>query len=183
MSNVRVARRYAEALMNLAEEQKQLDRVADDLQAIQRLTMASHDLVLFLKSPVINKEKKLGIFAELFQKKVTPLTLHFLSLLTEKSREDILPQIIEQFFVLHDERLGIVNVQVKAIGELTRDQGKLLQQRLESHTKKKVRFTLSVDKLLKGGFVARVGDTVFDGSVKRQLELMKERFAEGAVTS
>lgn len=180
MSHYRVARSYAEAFMDLAEEKKLLDRVAEDLRLIQRSATASKELAIFLKSPVINREKKESIFAELFRSSVSPLTMNFLSLLTEKGREDILLEIIEQFFSLSDERMGIVHVEVKGVVELTDDQNKQLRQRLETYTKKKVRFSFSIDRQLKGGFVAKVADTVFDGSVKRQLELMKERFSQDA---
>lgn len=181
MSQVRVARRYAEALLDLAEEQKELDRAGADLQVIQRAAQGSHELVLFLKSPVINKDKKRTIFAQLFKPRASTLTMNFLGLLIERGREDILLEIIDQFSALRDERQGIVHVEVKAATELTDGQTKQLQKRLESYTKKKVRFSFRMAKQLKGGFVAKVGDTVFDGSVQRQLELMKECFVQGAM--
>ena len=105
----------------------------------------------------------------------------FLNLLTEKGREDILPVIIQEFFHLRDEMLGIVTVEVKAATEFGKEQEAELQKRFEGYSKKKARITYSLDKQLKGGFVARIGDTVFDGSIKRQLELLREQFAEGTV--
>lgn len=167
--------------MELAEEQKQLDRVVEDLELLQRTTKESREFLLFLKSPVIKKEKKKEIFSSLFGDRLGPLTSSFVALLIEKGREDILPQIINQFFALRDERLGIVTVDVKAATELTNDQVNAIRQRFEGITKKKVRVALSLDKQLKGGFLARVGDTVYDGSVRHQLELMRERFHERTV--
>jgi F-type H+-transporting ATPase subunit delta len=167
--------------MELAAEQKQLDRAVEDLELIQRTAKESKEFLLFLKSPVIKKEKKKEIFAALFGNRVGPLTSSFVTLLVDKGREDILPQIIHQFFVLRDERLGIVSVDVKAATELSNDQVNEIRQRFEGITKKKVRVAFSLDKQLKGGFLARVGDTVYDGSVQHQLELMRERFHEGTV--
>ena len=83
--------------------------------------------------------------------------------------------------VLQDDRQGIVNVVVRSASDFTAEQSGTLRNRLESYTRKQVRITFSLDKQLKGGFVARVGDTVFDGSIKRQLELLRQRFAGGGV--
>ena len=173
MSNLRTANRYAEALMTTAEELHILKDVSDDLTVIRRIINES-----FLKSPVVKKEKKQQVFETTFGKAIQPLTLKFLSLLAEKGREDILLDIIEAFFRLQDETLGIVNVYVKAAAELSAQQTVQLERRFEAYSKKKVHVDVSLDSKLIGGFIVRIGDTMFDGSVKRQLELLRKRFAE-----
>jgi F-type H+-transporting ATPase subunit delta len=178
MSNLRIANRYAEALMTTAEELHILKDVSDDLTDIQRIINDSHEFQLFLKSPVVKKEKKQQVFEATFGKAIQPLTLKFLSLLAEKGREDILLNIIEASFRLQDEILGIVNVHVKAAAELSAQQTAQLEQQFEAYSKKKVRIDVSLDSKLIGGFIARIGDTMFDGSVKRQLELLRKRFVE-----
>ncbi|MGD1044325.1 MAG: ATP synthase F1 subunit delta [Bacteroidota bacterium] len=178
MVNLRIANRYAEALLITAEELHILKNVSDDLTVIQRIINESHEFQLFLKSPVIKKEKKQAVFKATFGSSVQSLTLQFLSLLIEKEREDALSSIIEAFFRLQDEMLGIVHVRIKSAAELSQQQTTQLQQRFEAYSKKKVHIDLSLDKQLIGGFVARIGDTVFDGSVKQQLELLRKRFAE-----
>ena len=180
MSAYRVARRYAEAALELAEEQKQGERLAADLELIQRAMKESLEFHAFLKSPVISKDKKRTVMADLFKAKVSSLTIDFLNLLIEKGREDVLDSILVEFFKMRDDRLGIVTLELRAAIELTGDQQKAIAKRFEEITRKKIRVAFSVDKQLKGGFVARVGDTVYDGSVTRQLELLRERFAEGA---
>ena len=179
MVNVRVARRYAEALAEMAEEPKYVDVIAKDLEILRRSVRESRDFLLFLKSPIINKARKHEILLSLFSEKIQKVTLGFLAILVEKGRENYLPDIIEQFFVIRDERQGIINVEVKGVGDFSREQTTLLQQKLESFANKKVRISFSVDRELVGGFVARVGDTVFDGSIRRQLELLRQRFAGG----
>jgi F-type H+-transporting ATPase subunit delta len=178
MANLRIANRYAEALLTAAEELHILKNVSDDLTVIQRLMKESHDFRRFLKSPIIKKDKKLEVFKATFGSSVQPLTLQFLSLLVEKGREDNLPGIIESFFRLQDEMLGIVHVSVTTASELSPQQSAQLQQRFETYSKKKVQIDQSIDKELIGGFIARIGDTVFNGSVKQQLELLRKRFAE-----
>jgi F-type H+-transporting ATPase subunit delta len=167
--------------MEQAEELKQLDRVVQDLELLRQITKDSKDFSIFLRSPVIKRERKKEIFSELLKDKISALTLEFLVLLCEKGREDIVLSIITQFFLLRDERLGIVHVEVKAATELSKEQFDNIQKRFEHITKKKVRISFNLDTQVKGGFVARVGDTVFDGSVRHQLELMRQHFTEGAI--
>jgi F-type H+-transporting ATPase subunit delta len=81
---------------------------------------------------------------------------------------------------MRDELLGIVTLELRAAVDLTSDQQKTIAKRFEDMTRKRIRIVFSVDKQLKGGFVARVGDTVYDGSVSRQLELLRSRFTEEA---
>lgn len=179
MRQTRVARRYAQALMDLAEESKRLVQITNDLESLHRMLRESREFVLFLKSPVIKGDRKKEVLKELFQSTLDATTQSFLELLAEKGREDILDEIITQFLYLRDEKLGIVAVDVKAAVEFDPDQKTRLEERFVSLTKKKVRISFSLEKVLKGGFVARLGDTVYDGSVQRQLEMLRAKFAEG----
>lgn len=179
MANIRVAQRYAQAIMGLAEEQALAERIAQDFRLVQKTAAESREFLVFLKSPVINKDKKKEINSQIFGKTVHAVTLEFMNFLAEKGREDILLQIIEQFLVLRNQRLGIVTVDVKAAVDLAGEQRAEIQKRFEGYTRKKVLISFRLDKQLKGGFIARVGDTVYDGSIKRQLELMRDRFAQG----
>ena len=180
MANIRIAARYAEALLTAAEEQKLLDRIAADMKALEETMRKSREFSLFLKNPIVKREKKQRVLSELFGQSLHPMTVGFLVLLAEKGREEFLQDICTQFFALHDVKLGIVNVHVKAATELSGEQQKTIRQHFEEFTLKKVRLDMIVEKELRGGFLARVGDTVFDGSVKRQLEMLRQRFTEGA---
>ncbi len=178
---MRIARRYAEALMMAADAEKQMDAVATDLHELEAVFRTSSDFRLFLRSPVIRKEKKVELLQTLFGSRLHAVTNRFLALLAEKGREDALPEIIGEFFRQQDVKLGIVQVDVRAASEITREQTDRIRERFESLTRKTVRVEFSLDRSLRGGFVARVGDTVFDGSVQHQLEELRKRFAETPV--
>ena len=178
MSQSRIAHRYAEALMTAAAEGKILDTVMKDVLAVRSLIAASQEFRLLLHSPVIKREKKAVILKELFSEKITPLMLNFLLLLAEKGRENALSEIVEEYFKLNDERLGIVNVHLTSAAGLTQNQSDVLVEYFENSTSKKIQIHADVDKKLIGGFMARVGDTVFDGSVRRQLEVLRHRMVE-----
>lgn len=178
MHNVRVARRYAQAVMDLGAEQQSLDRIAEDFTFLRNALRESREFVAFLKSPVIGTDRKKSVLRGMLKANLSETVLNFLDLITEKGREEMLGAIIEEFFGLRDERMGIVHVDVRAAVELSGDQHRSIEQRFESMTGKKVRISFSLDKQLKGGFIARIGDTVYDGSVRRQLELLRERFTD-----
>jgi F-type H+-transporting ATPase subunit delta len=77
--------------------------------------------------------------------------------------------------------MGIVRVTVSTSVEFSVKQKSILEKQLEEFTQKKVSIVFSMDTSLKGGFIARVGDTVLDGSLRRQLELLKTRLLEGGL--
>jgi F-type H+-transporting ATPase subunit delta len=179
MKNLRVARRYARALMAVAEERKALDRTVADLEIVGALLRGSRELRLFLARPIVSEEKKRAVLRELFRPSLGPLTMEFVDLLVAKKREPELLEIIEQFGELRDEHLGIVNVDVISAVELSPPQVQDLTRNLEQHTRKKVRMRFTVDKAVRGGFLARIGDTVMDASLRHQLDLLRECFAGG----
>lgn len=179
MRNQRVSRRYAQALMAIAAEQKSVDAVAADLASIGATLAASRDLQLLVASPVIQEGKKLSIFRELWEPRVGRVTMAFLSLLVTKRRETILPGVIEEYLALRDAAQGVLVAEVQTAVQMTGEQEAALVKRLETYTKKKIRMQKSTDPAIRGGMVVRIGDTVLDGSVRRQLERLRERFLEG----
>lgn len=184
MKHTRVARRYARALMMAAVERNILDRTAADILVLEKTLASSRELRLLLASPVVSVQKKSGILTEVFAKAISRETLAFLHFLVEKNRESLLPEVMEQFNALRDERLGIVTVDVRAAVELAPSQEKSLQSHLEVYTGMKVRVRFSLDKSIKGGLLVQIGDTVLDASIRRQLERLREQFISGgAVTN
>jgi F-type H+-transporting ATPase subunit delta len=171
------------ALMSVAEETDTVHNIAEDLAMIGELFRVSREFRMLVVSPVISVERKLGVFRELFGTRVGTHTLMFINLMTLKHREDLLPELVEQFNALRDEKLGIINVAVKSATGLSSSQERELESHLEKYTRKKIRLHTSLDKEIKGGLVLRVGDTVLDASVKRQLEILRDRFVYGTTAS
>jgi len=184
MTNVRVARRYARAIISLAEERKQLETIAADFDRLRSLMKSSKDLELFVLNPTIGKSKKKIVFTELFSSLVDQLTMQFLLLLVTKGREAVLLEIIDEYGAMVDEKMGIVRAEVQSVVELNKTQSSNLTKQLEGYTGKKVEVTYSLDSSLQGGFLAKLGDTVIDASVRRQLEMLGEKFmSDGSVTN
>jgi F-type H+-transporting ATPase subunit delta len=183
MKSTRVAYRYALALLETAEQKQALESVLKDAVLLKDTINQSPALRSFLRSPVLKTEKKAAVLRSLFEKFVTALTMDFLLLLVDKNREDVLPEAIGELFRLHDERQGIVTLELRAATEISENQQSAIVRRFEQMLGKTVRLSFSVDATLKGGIKARVGDTVYDGSVRRQLEMLREQFARGVVSN
>jgi F-type H+-transporting ATPase subunit delta len=165
--------------MQAVREAKAIDATAADLDLIDALYQSSREFRILLGSPVVTPQKKMRVFQELFASRVGNTTLAFVNLMTAKQRERLLPEIVEQFRTLRDELYGIITVEVAAAVELSDAQEQQLTRKLEGYTRKRVRMRFSLDKSLKGGLMVKIGDTVLDASVRRQLELLREQLVEG----
>lgn len=179
MAESRSSYRYALAVIGVAEEIKQLDRVRDDFAVVSKAIGESREFALFLKSPIVNQSTKKKLLETVFKSSVSDLTLKFMLLITDKGREMLLPEIIRQFNSLYDQRRGMINVSVKSAAKLSPEQQKQLSDRLQKITGKSVRLAEELDPKLIGGFTVQYEDTVWDGSVKRQLEALREKLAGG----
>lgn len=177
MSDLTIARRYALALAETASTEGKVDAVDADVEAIRGLMSSSRDLMLFFSSPVISRDKKADVIRALFKDKVEPVTLRFLGMMVEKSREDLIPMVLDAFHALRNEMLGIVDVEARVAFPLSDTDQQALKASFGSLTGKSVRLTTRVDTDLMGGIVVQVGDTVYDGSVKNQLATLQERLA------
>lgn len=180
MSN-KAARRYANALLEIAVEKDILDNVKEDMLLIHNTIDASSELSLFLKNPIIKKEQKKAAIGKIFEDKVQDLTIQLFELLFTKEREALLDDISRNFIELYNLHKGIIKVDVTSAYKLEDDQLKALKKNIERTTGKKVEFETEVEEDLIGGLKFRIDDTVVDGSVKFKLNQLKDRLTSTAV--
>ena len=135
-----------------------------------------------LKSPVIKLQVKSSILNEIFKNKINSDSLNFLQFVIDKKREDLFVNIARKFLELKDEYLGILNVEITAAYEFTDDQKERLKKKFESELNKIIKLKYIIDKELIGGFIARAADTMYDASVKHQLEILRKQFLSGNVS-
>lgn len=180
MSSTIASRRYAKALLDVAEESGFVEQIAGDLAAIRETVTDSRDLINMVRSPIIKGDTKARVLKEVFKDKLDDTTVLFIDLLCRKKRAALLVDIINEYYALRDEREGIVNIDVTSAVELDGEQSKKLINSLASYTGKKVQARLSLDKGLLGGVTVKIGDTILDGSVKHQLQVLKSALVESA---
>ena len=178
MSSVITSRRYASALLSAAEEGNFLDQIVEELQVIKVVLEHSRDLVQALRSPLVKGDKKIHILEDIFRDSIGEKMFIFLKLIARKKRAGLLPEIIDEFQVLLDEKRGIINVDISSAVKLSDEQSSELVNRLEVYTGKKIRPRMVLDEGLIGGVSVKIGDTIFDGSISHQLQ----RFRQALVT-
>lgn len=182
MSGHKVSIRYAASLLDLAVNNKNLDAVSGDMALVSDTLTDNSQLVRIISSPVVRPNIKLSIIEDIFKSRINSDSLKFLKFIILKNRENLLKNIVERFLQLKDEYLGIVNVEVRAIVKFTTGQENKLISNLESFLHKKIKVKYIIDNELIGGFIVRVGDTVFDASLKHQLDMLRKQFLSGGIS-
>jgi F-type H+-transporting ATPase subunit delta len=174
MSSVIASRRYASALLSAAEEGNFIDQIVGELQVVKDVLHNSRDLVQAMRSPLVKGDKKIHILEEVFKDSIGDKMFLFLKLIARKKRAGLLPEIIDEFQVLLDDKRGVINVDITSAVGLSDEQSKELIKRLEDYTGKKIRARMELDERLLGGVSVKIGDTIFDGSISHQLQRFRD---------
>jgi F-type H+-transporting ATPase subunit delta len=170
-----LAKRYARAMVEIGQEQDALAKYGQDLTSISELVDESKDFREVLINPVFTKEDKKRIAGQILAKMGTdPMVINFVNVLIDRKRIDQLAGIEMAFRQKMDEIRGISRGEVVSAEPLNEDELGRITDALSDITRKQVLVTSKVDPFLIGGLVARVGDMVFDGSIRTQLNQLKE---------
>jgi F-type H+-transporting ATPase subunit delta len=174
MNDSKIPVRYAKALFQTALSHQVLEEIERDVRKIMNLYRDSDDFMVFLQSTVIRKSKKATLFSLIFSENVHPLTMRFLLLLTEKRREDKLPDICRNLLDLIREHQGITPVMVTTATPLTGETRNSIRQYLTLQTGRTIELSEKVQPGIIGGLILRIGDLQFDGSISHQLKKVRE---------
>lgn len=174
MSVETVARRYAGALADVVVKNGEADKIQSELKIWEEMIGSNADLSNAFSNPAIpqsNKEKVLE--ALLAKSQPSPATANFLRILLRNGRITELGEINSRFKSVLEERAGFVSGKVVSARPLGEQERSELQSNIERMTGKKVSLDFGVDESIIGGVVTTIGSTVYDGSVKTQLETLK----------
>jgi F-type H+-transporting ATPase subunit delta len=172
-------------LAEVAFEQNIEDKVAEDLRMFKEIFDAVPDVCVTFDSPAAPRDEKEKLLVALLEKyPVTPVVANFLRVLVERNRMHWFRNIFDVFLGLINERKGVVSAKIVTAAQLDDKGIGQIERRLENITGKTViAAAVETDEELLGGMVISLGNTVYDGSVRTQLEEMKRRLTEGlAVT-
>ncbi|HSV75210.1 MAG TPA: ATP synthase F1 subunit delta [Chthonomonadales bacterium] len=175
VANIRVARRYAAALFGAARQLGAIDAVQRDLANMLDLWRQAPVVPRALESPLIPASRKRAILDEHLAPGLSPVTHSFLRMLIDKRRESVLAIVGEEFGRLADEANGIVRAVATVAAPLTDEERDSLVASIAERTGRTVDLHVRVDPVIIGGAVVRIGDIVYDGSVRGALERLRER--------
>lgn len=176
MSVETVARRYGTALADVVLKTGETEVVKAELKMWEEMIVSKSDLHSAFKNPAIAHLDKERVLESLIAK-VGPskTTANFLRVLLRNNRITEIHEINDKFTSVIEERSGRVSAGVVTARELSDSQKQELRSNLEKLTGKQVQMVFDIDQNIIGGVVTRVGSTIYDGSVKTQLENLKEQ--------
>lgn len=175
MSTQAIAKRYAQALLDEAVSRELESTVERDFVTINEIAEASPDLRMLFRSPIIEWWRKKNIVKEILQDRVNDLTMNFMVLVIEKGRERFIRDIIAEYLRMLDLRRNILRIDVdsaKVLDEATRQN---VVDAIGKQSGKTVMAEFEEVPELIGGLRVTIGDKVYDGSLRAQLEDLRER--------
>ncbi|HPX55085.1 MAG TPA: F0F1 ATP synthase subunit delta [Syntrophales bacterium] len=175
-----IAKRYARAFFDIAAEENRYEEYYVELLKFSSIVEENADLKEFLSNPIFNNEDKKEVVKTILEKiSLSGIAANFLNLLADKQRIGILPDVVRCYREFMDEALKKVRVHVKTAFTLSSELSEGLMKGLEEMTGKQVEMTVEEDPSLLGGVVVKVGDTLYDGSIKSQLNNIRNLLGEG----
>ena len=169
-----ISDRYASALYDLASEKKIVDQILSDLNSLKKLLIENKDLLLVIKSPLINSKDKHNILNKLLQKiDANKLTLTFLKILEKNKRFANFISIINQFNNINSQKRGDILADITSANELNDEQKNNITNQLKNILGDKLSLTFDVDNEIIGGLIVKVGSKMIDTSIANKINKLK----------
>lgn len=174
MAAVGIARRYAQAAFELAEEKGQLDEWRRDLDRLA-ITFSDPKMIAMFANPRQTQEVRDGLMQQLLQGKINPLVYNLVKLLVDRGHANRIPAVVAEFVTRYNRARNIAVADVTTAIALDEAARQNIAARLSRITGKQVQIRTHVDPSIIGGLVARIGDELIDGSVATRLQEMAQR--------
>jgi F-type H+-transporting ATPase subunit delta len=179
MTTSAVAARYAGALLEVTQKEGDVRKAERDLASFVGLVESDRTLMRVLVSPSVPAPRKKALVSELLSRsQLAPTVSKLLLMMADRDRLSLLPDVLEEYRERLLELQNIVRAEVTTATELPADRLGALQEALSAMTGRTVSMTTKVDAELIGGVVTRIGSVVYDGSVRRQLERLRETLTQ-----
>jgi F-type H+-transporting ATPase subunit delta len=176
-----VARRYAEAVFDLARESNTVERWRADIQTLNDY-LTNRRLLFVLSEPKVAFGTKENILRDLLNDKVQPQALGLAMVLTERDGLELMPRIAQAFEQFYNDFINLAEATVTTAVPMTDAEKVEVETALGRLTHKRIALTTVVDPAILGGVVAQVGDTLIDGSVRQRLAVLRQKILSGAET-
>ncbi len=173
-----IANRYARALAEVSFKLGQHEAVERELEQFGQLLDGNRELSAFYEDPAVGAARKKAATSQLLARLGFCKTAgNFIHVLVERNRMGHFNEMLQAFRQVIRDRLGIVEVGVTTSAEIGQALREQLSRAMEQVSGKRVQLRFRIDPRILGGVVTRVGDTIYDGSVRQQLQQMKERLS------
>jgi len=168
-----VAKRYADALFQLANEKDNSENIQKELHTVQEVFQENKKLATILNHPRVNKDEKMKVIDDAFNS-LNKEVVNIIKLLVERHRINSIVSVIEHYNYLYNEANGIASATVYSVRPLTESETTELESSLKSQfNKSSITINNIVDPSIIGGMKIRVGNTIYDGSISGRLNRIK----------
>jgi F-type H+-transporting ATPase subunit delta len=179
MSDIKVASRYAKALIELSIEKEQLEEVTADIREFLSVADSNREFQLILSSPIVNLDKKKNVLTALFGQRANAITMSFYEIVTRKNRANVLVSTAKEFIKQYNTHQGIQVAYVTTTVPLTDDLRKSFETIVADISGlNKIELVEKIDSNLIGGFVLKVNDKLLDDSVSGKLRSLRTKLAQ-----
>ena len=175
MHEADIAKRYAEAVYGVAKEKDKVKEIYDMLNSLMELYINDSEFRNFMLHPLIENSEKKGFLGKIFTD-ADDITMNIIDYLVDKDRIEIIRYIVSEYLKLYYLENNEVEVTGIFSKELSEEQFDLLKSKLEKKVGKKIILKIEVNKDIIGGGIVKMGDQIIDGSIKRQIENIKNTF-------
>lgn len=178
MAGSKVASRYAKAFLELVSEKGELDKALSDMELVLSTTEENRELLMLLKSPVVNTDKKVKILSEIYGKQLSEASMLFIKLIAKNRRESALQEIAKAFVAQYKAIKGITSATVTSATVLSDDAKKKIADLVQKEVGGTVELSTEINPDLIGGFVLRIGDKQLDTSILNKVNKLKQEFGK-----
>jgi F-type H+-transporting ATPase subunit delta len=177
MLNPRVASRYAKSILDLAVEKGQLEEVYNDMLYLQQLNKGSKEFLTLLRSPVVKPDVKIKAINAVTAGNISALTTSFTTLLINKARESVLPEVITSFIEQYKQQKNINTVKLTTATPVSEEVKKSIVAQVKKVSKMdNIDLQTEINPDIIGGFVLQAGDQLIDASIAYDLKTISRQF-------
>lgn len=168
-----VGNRYAEAIYEIADSTEKIKEVYEVLNSLMELYKNDNEFKTFITHPLIDIDEKKKILKEIYKDEADDI-LDIVFYILDKKRVSFIKNIVAEYLKIYYLKHQIIDVEAIFAVEPTQAQKEKLVTNLEKKTGKKVKLAIKIDRSIIGGGIIRIGDTVMDGSIRKELEALRK---------
>ncbi|MBN3523929.1 F0F1 ATP synthase subunit delta [Paenibacillus apiarius] len=169
-----IAKRYARALFELAEERKSISETEQQLKEAAQLVSGNEKLHVLLTSPNVVLADKIGVLDIALKEQVSDIVFNTLQLLIERGRINILHEVVDSYIRIAGEAIGLLDAYVTTAYPLNETEKQAVAAEFGQKLGKTIRIQNEVDASIIGGMLVRIGDRLYDGSLSGKLKRLNK---------
>ncbi len=181
MAEQKVSYRYAKALLDTAVQHNLTEQIFEDFKNIAKIFSILPELNSLARKPIIAPQKKKKLYQEIFSYRVSELAMSFILFLVDKSRDDLILDIIKQYENLYYKLKDYLPVEIFVAIDIGENSKNKIVEKIAKNMGKKIVPKFIINPRIKGGFIVKIEDWVYDASLRNKLDALYEQLLAGGI--